>query len=146
MGTEDPYLGSFLGGKMTVRDYCMECKFPECHVSDLSIADFWLHEKLSELRHEDGISLILCNTLKGKVAVDALHDRFILTELDVESASYNNRVQISEQKKSRREDFLRKYEEYGLESAYRTYLPSSFKLKVKNLLTRKLRRKRRKTR
>jgi hypothetical protein len=35
LGTEDTYLKCFLYGKLTVRDYCMECKFPENHLSEV---------------------------------------------------------------------------------------------------------------
>lgn len=142
LGTEDPYLRSFLHGKYTVRDYCLECKFPECHASDITIADFWLHEKLSSLKHEDGISLLLCNTPKGQRAVEALKDAFELTELDVEKASYNNRVQISEEKKAKHDAFLRRYEEKGLQTACSEFLPLSPKAKVKNWITRRFFRKR----
>lgn len=142
LGTEDPYFQSFLQGKYTVRDYCLECKFPECHASDITLADFWLHEKLSSLRHEDGISLILCNTLKGKSALEALKDAFELTELDVNQASYNNRIQVSEQRKAKHDAFLRRYGEKGLQAAYREFLPLSPKAKAKNWITRRFFRKR----
>jgi coenzyme F420-reducing hydrogenase beta subunit len=142
LGTEDLYLRSFLHGKFTVRDYCLECKFPECHASDITLADFWLHEKLSSLKHEDGISLLLCNTPKGKQAVEALREQFEMTELDVEKASYNNRIQVSEQRKAKHDAFLRRYEEKGLRVAYNEFLPLSAKAKAKNWVTRRLRRKR----
>lgn len=143
LGTEDPYLRSFLYGKYTVRDYCLDCKFPECHASDITIADFWLHEKLSSLKHEDGISLILCNTPKGKSVIDSLRERYVISEVDVEKASYNNHVQISEQKKNRHDEFLDYYVKNGFEPAYRKFLPSSAKSKLKNWIARKLFRKRR---
>jgi coenzyme F420-reducing hydrogenase beta subunit len=142
LGSEDPYLNSFLHGKLSVRDYCHECKFPECHASDITVADFWLHEKLSSLRHEDGISLILCNSPKGEQAVKALRNSFELTELNVEKASYNNRVQVSEKKKNKRDAFLLRYEEKGLQAAYDEFLPRSPKVKAKNWVIRKLFRKR----
>lgn len=145
LGTEDPYLRSFLYGKYTVRDYCMDCKFPECHVSDITIADFWLHEKLSSLKNEDGISLILCNTPKGKQVIDHLCDQYLISELDVKKASYNNCVQVSEQKKANRAAFLRRYEEKGFMSAYRKFLPSSFEQNARNWVIRKFYRKRGRT-
>lgn len=142
LGTEDDYLRSFLYGKYTVRDYCLDCKFRECHASDLTIADFWLHEKLSSLSNEAGISLILCNTPKGKAAVDSLRGKYVLSELDVEKASYNNRPQHTEQKKIRHDEFLKHYQEAGFSSACRKFMPLSSKAKLKNWITRKLFRKR----
>ena len=143
LATEDPYLRSFLYGKYTVRDYCMDCKFPECHASDLTIADFWLYEKLSSLRNDQGISLILCNTPKGKQALDGLREQYIFADLDTDEAVYNNRVQIaSERKKSNRKAFLHLYEKNGLHSAYREFFPHSIKQSMKNLAIRHCCRKR----
>ena len=142
LGTEDNYLRSFLYGKYTVRGYCLDCKFQECHASDLTIADFWLYEKLSSLRHEDGISLILCNTPKGKNAIDSIRGEYVLSELDVKEASYNNRPQHSEQKKNRHDAFLNYYLENNLSSACKKFLPLSSKAKLKNWIARRLFRKR----
>lgn len=136
LGTEDPYLKSFLYGKMTVRDYCMDCKFSECHYSDITIADFWLHDKISALRHEDGISLILCNTQKGKLAIDFLHDDYFFSELELEKASYNNHMQISETKKEKRIAFLKQYKATNLECSCNSFFPSSSKEKIKNWIVR----------
>lgn len=144
LGTEDPYLGSFLYGKHTVRGYCMDCKFPESHVSDITIADFWLHEKFSSIRHEEGISLVLCNTEKGKFAVDSIRDHYAVFDIDVEKASYNNRIQTSESKKAKRDAFLRLYEEKGFEAACKAFLPTSPKSRAQNYVIRKFFRKRRK--
>jgi coenzyme F420-reducing hydrogenase beta subunit len=136
LGTEDPYLRGFLYGKYTVRDYCLDCKFSQCHASDLTIADFWLHEKLSSLKHDEGISLILCNTPKGKTAVDALRESFVLEELDVQAASYNNRPQTSEQKKARHDAFVGHCLEEGFGSACEKFLPLSTGTKIKSWIVR----------
>jgi len=143
LGTEDPYLRSFLQGKLTVREYCMDCKFPECHVSDITIADFWLYEKYSNLKHEDGISLVLCNTPKGKRAIDSIGEAYVLSEIEVDQASYNNHIKISEEKKERRIAFLNEYEKSGFKGACEAFLPNSTEKKLKNLVIRKLFRKRR---
>lgn len=143
LGTEDPYLSSFLHGKYTVRDYCLDCKFPVCHASDLTIADFWLHEKLSDLRQKNGISLILCNTTKGKRALDSICGQYELTELDVEAASYNNHVQVSEKRKQNHDAFLECYHHNGLEAAFKTFSPATIQSKTKDWIVRTLSRKRR---
>ena len=143
LGTEDPYLKSFIHGQFTVREYCMDCKFPECHLSDITIADFWLHEKYTSLRNEDGISLVVCNTEKGDEAVRSMQDRYAFSAIRPEEATYNHHLRVSESKKAQRQAFLKEYERRGLSSACNTFLPVSFKAKVKNLMVRKLFRKRR---
>ena len=117
LGIEDPYLKSFLYGKCSVREYCLDCKFPEHHMSDISIADFWRHDKMSSLENKNGISLILCNTGKGRAALDAVRDRFELAELEVDKASYNNRIHISEKAKAKHSSFLKDYKSGGLKYA-----------------------------
>ena len=143
IGTEDPYLKSFLYGKYTVRDYCLECKFAESHASDITIADFWLYEKISSLRNENGISLVLCNTQKGINAINSLKEEYYISDINVEKASYNKQIKASEEKIRKHNLFINYYEHYGLFSAYKKFLPDSFKSKLKNLLIRKFLRKRR---
>ena len=144
LGVEDVYLKSFLYGKCTVRDYCLECKFSDCHASDITIADFWLHEKLSSLRNENGVSLIICNSEKGRVMIDAIEDQFWLTELDLESASYNHKkTETSEEGISKRELFIKLFAEKGLFAACKKTFPYSAKDKLKNLIARTIYRKRR---
>lgn len=129
--SEDRYYRSFCHGKRTVREYCMDCKFPECHLSDISIADFWLNEKLSFLRNREGISLVLCNTPKGKQIIDDIRDEYVISELDVKEAAYNNRICISEKWKENRIAFLRDFEEKGLKFAYKKAFPRSLKQSLK---------------
>lgn len=143
IGTEDPYLKSFLYGKYTVRDYCLECKFAESHASDITIADFWLYEKISSLRNENGISLVLCNTQKGINAINSLKEEYYISDINIEKASYNKQIKASEEKIRKHNLFINYYEHYGLFSAYKKFLPDSFNSKLKNLLIRKFLRKRR---
>lgn len=143
LGAEDPYLKSFLFGKYTVRDYCLECKFVEYHASDITIADFWLHEKISSLKNQNGISLILCNTSKGKNIVDLLNAEYLISEIDINKASYNNNVKVSQEKRKQHDSFIDHYEKNGFLSAYKAFLPDSFKSKMKNWVVRKFLRKKR---
>ena len=137
LGVEDEYLKSFLYGKYMVRDNCLECKFSDCHAADITIADFWLHEKMSSLHNENGISLILCNSEKGKTLVDSIRDQFLLTDIDVESASYNHKkTEISERGIRRQKDFLKIYGENGLHAACSAFFSNSLKNKLKNRLAR----------
>lgn len=141
LGTEDPYLRSFLYGKLTVRPECLDCKFSDCHQSDLTIADFWLNEKLSKLRNEEGISLVLCNTEKGLEAIQAIRADYCLEELDLEQVSYNNKKTVTSPKDRERHDaFLALCSEEGMERAFRKFFPVSWKTSLKNWLRRMKRR------
>lgn len=143
LGTEDEYLKSFLYGRYTVRDYCLECKFSDCHTSDITVADFWLHGKLSDLQNENGISLILCSSEKGKRLIRSLGDCFFLSELDTEKASYNHRrTETTETEKKEHSEFLKYYEREGLFRTCRQFIPDTLKDQLKNRLVRTVCRKR----
>lgn len=143
LGTEDPYLRSFLYGKYTVRNYCLECKFAENHTSDITIADFWLYEKFLSNKQDKGISLILCNTTKGKNIIDSIREKYIITELDVEQASYNNHIQISGKKIKKHNEFLDFYIKHGFALAHKKYLPIPFRENFKSFIIRKFFKKKR---
>ena len=136
LGTEDPFLGSFLYGKYTVRDYCLSCKFPEAHLSDITIADFWLHEKLSSLKNNSGISLILCNSQKGIEAIQSMKAGYTMVEMDVDQASYNNHISYSRDRIEKHDQFIQYVSQHGLDAAYRKFLPSSLKDRLKNIIIR----------
>lgn len=143
LGVEDPFVRSFLYGKYNVRDYCLKCKFSDHHVSDITIADFWLFKELSNFDDsQNGISLLLCNTSKGENAVSSIKDDYLLRELDVKTASYNNKiVNTSEENFKKHEEFLTMYQDKGLYYTYRQFFPLSIKEKIKNTVSRKLNRR-----
>ena len=137
LGTEDPYLRSFLYGKYTVRDDCLDCKFSDHHAADLTIADFWLNTKLSVLDNSDGVSLILCNTPAGKQAVERIRTQYELWEVPVSDASYNHKkTETTPEERARHDAFLRLCAEKGLTAACKQYLPISAKNQLKNYVRR----------
>jgi len=137
LGVEDPYLKSFLYGKLSVRDYCLECDFSLNHYSDITIADFWLHGELTEMDNNNGISLILCNTEKGASSVDKICDSYVLEEIDPRKASYNVKKEIySQEYVNKHRDFLKSYDSNGLKKTYKIFLSNSLKKSIKYRITR----------
>lgn len=137
LGKEDVYLRSFLYGKYTVRDYCLECKFSDKHNSDVTIADFWLNKQLSNLDNYNGVSLIICNTLKGKEIIEQISSKYVLEELSVEGVTYNHkRTNTSLNDKKNHSSFVQLFEEKGFEQACQVYLPFPLKDKIKYYLKR----------
>lgn len=63
----DPYYNAFLGCK-TYRESCYYCKFANKNrVGDITLADYWGIQKFHpEFFDENGVSLVLVNTEKGK--------------------------------------------------------------------------------
>lgn len=84
-GTMDCYSIAFLNS-LIYTENCYECNYADSkRVSDLTIGDSW-GSTLPE--GEKGISLILCNTEKGKVILN--QSNVYLTNVDIENAINSN--------------------------------------------------------
>lgn len=68
-GFFDPYYNAFLVGK-TYRESCYKCKFANAErAGDITLADYWGIQKMHpEIFDENGVSLVLINSKKGKKA------------------------------------------------------------------------------
>ena len=86
---EDIYLERFYSqyfrafdNKLSLRNSCYNCKFA-CRerVGDITIGDFWgLKDDPFFKAFQDGISIIICSTEKGKSFIDHYKHNFILRE------------------------------------------------------------------
>lgn len=86
----DPFFYSFVYGRVSIRENCYDCKFSNNHYSDITLADYWKYADTPEIvNDEKGISLVIANTIKGKVAVEKILDKMQYYELDLQKASYN---------------------------------------------------------
>lgn len=85
---QDEYITTFLAG-LNFLNSCYSCRYAtNKRVSDITIGDSWGSELSSE-EVERGISLILCQTEKGKALLENLP--FHLECVDLENARKNNR-------------------------------------------------------
>lgn len=142
LGTEDDWFRAFLYGKLTVRENCLSCPFSDHHAADITLADYWKYRSCSDLKNDDGISLILCNNEKGLESVRAVQKQMFLTEQQTEQAAYNNRpTSVSQEERKRRDAFLLSCREHGFAYACKKHLPLSGKQKIKERAARLLYRK-----
>lgn len=90
-GFFDPYYSAFLYCK-TYRESCYECKFANKNrVSDITLADYWGIQKFHpEFFDENGVSLVLINTEKGKKYLEKIKDKLEIIESDYNKASVMN--------------------------------------------------------
>lgn len=87
LGIMDSYSISFMGA-LTYTDCCYHCKYAKLNrVSDLTLGDSWGSE-LSDIEKKAGLSLVLCQTNKGKKLLDNANLK--LFSVDVEKAISNN--------------------------------------------------------
>lgn len=111
LATIDPYYRGFLKS-LTKRDYCYSCDFADNHYSDIILADFWLHKKLSYLNNNNkGISLIITNSQKGEQFIEEIKPKMELVPLDIKKASYNiKNGHLDKETIGRHNDFLKSLE------------------------------------
>ncbi len=122
----DTYFFGFMSKNVFLRKCCYSCKFANNHKADVTIADFWGHSKsgLNVKNDEKGMSLIICNSNKGVVAVEKVKEVFELNECDVSVSDYavkekKQKPQLMEQ----REQFIKLVNEVGFEkAAEKTYM------------------------
>lgn len=120
IGEYDPYMYSFVYGRTSIRENCLDCKFRENHYGDIIIADFWKWDTISDLENnEKGISLIITNSQKGEEIINAIKPQMVIKKLDLQNASYNCNpiLPISKETVAKREAFLRTYQKAGLKQA-----------------------------
>lgn len=86
-GTTDRYSLGFLAG-LFYTDNCYQCKYAKKErISDITIGDSW-GSNLPMKDQKKGLSLILCQTDKGKALLDACD--LTLLDVDYENAANNN--------------------------------------------------------
>ncbi len=80
--TEDPYMRGFLQN-LYLRPSCHHCRIRHgCHAADLTLADLWGAQDLYPDRDDDtGLSLILCNTEKGREMLRSIEEQLNLFEV-----------------------------------------------------------------
>lgn len=71
---------------MFIRESCFRCQFKGLNrKSDITIGDFWGVNRFFELSHENlkkGVSVIICNSKKGKKILESLEDSLELFQAD----------------------------------------------------------------
>jgi coenzyme F420-reducing hydrogenase beta subunit len=74
----DGYFAAFLNN-LSLRSSCYQCQYSnKQHQADLTIADYWGYRRFNaDINDEKGLSLIITNTSKGKLAINKLRNMII---------------------------------------------------------------------
>lgn len=104
-GVSDRYMISFLSS-LTYTDNCYECSYAKRErVADLTLGDSWGSD-LSETEWKKGISLILCQTEKGKQLLE--HSDLVSYDVDINKAiSRNHQLEYPSNSPQGREKFFK---------------------------------------
>ena len=83
-GDTDIYIKSFLRGN-TLMEACYSCKYTKMErISDITIGDLWgVGKAYPKLYDENGVSLVLINTINGKEAINEIKDNLCVKEIKI---------------------------------------------------------------
>ncbi len=117
---DDLYYRAFLDG-LFYRENCYNCRYArEERVGDITLGDFWgLGKKVKfDYPIENGVSVILVNTEKGKKIIENLNKRIFMEERTIEEAVEGNaQLRQPSKKHENTEKFKRIYMEQGFDIA-----------------------------
>ena len=134
------YFMAFLSGTIA-RESCYICPFSSLNrPGDITLGDFWGYQrKRPDLKHEEGLSLILCNSIKGNYLIDVLRSNdVVINEVDEEcvKASENKNLYYPTTRPKLRDSIYDELETEGFESIAAKYFrhTHTFRNKLKNYL------------
>ena len=127
-----PYYNAYCK-ELAYRDICYVCPFASNQrVSDITIGDFHTIEKyVKDIDRMAGISMLICNTEKGREFVEALKDELDIREMPSEVLYRNNRFSCAAVGTgSAAEEFRNAFSKYGYDGeTYKMLNPMSDNLK-----------------
>ena len=119
----DPFFQGFFR-HLFLRESCYNCKFIDSHHSDIILADFWgylqLNKPLSNIDIQNGVSLIVTNSLKGENLIENIERDAFIKKISTSNADYNfKRNQYGQDELSNRNYFLNLRDSLGFKGAFK---------------------------
>ena len=137
------YFMAFLTGQV-LRESCYHCPFASMkRPGDITLGDFWGYQKTRpELKHNEGLSLLLVNSKKGEELVGILRERgTTLTPVNEENikASENKNLDHPSKRPAHRDSVYNDLFEQGFDAVAQKYFrkTQTLKNKIKNYLPRR---------
>ncbi len=87
-GFEDTFFNCFGREHISVRPACINCVFRENHQADITVADFWGYKALGLKRNNNGMSLVVVNTDKGKTFFESCSSNLEICPIDISFSDY----------------------------------------------------------
>ena len=137
------YTNQILYSGIALRKSCTKCPFTNTHrPSDITLGDFWGWEKWDANFNKDdrGVSLVLCNSPKGKEIFDKISSALNYKEAMRESYM-EVRLKYPTVEHRKRDDFEKDYAKRGFEYVMcHDYNKSSFMQRVKRKIKKLIKR------
>lgn len=109
---------------LLMRESCFQCKYPGNFKSDITIADFWGIELIiPEVPTQNGVSLLLAHTIKGRALVEKLQENStLLKEMSNDDyLKYNHNLTTHTVKPNIYDVFWKDFQEKGIEYVLKNY-------------------------
>ena len=132
----DRYMAAFLNGA-TYTENCYSCKYASLdRVTDITLGDSWGSE-LSDDEKKRGISLILCQTLKGRMLLDKAGIELYNVNKDI-AVKNNKQLSAPSVMPAERQKFFVSYEHNKSFSKafFKAYPKQAIKAKIKEIVYR----------
>lgn len=139
IGTKNPFFIGYFK-QLYSRPSCSECIFKQGdRVSDITISDCWGYDHIApELDDDKGLSSIVCHTEKGYRLFQAVQERLVWKEADMQDIlRYNSNYQSSAPMGRDRKRFWNDYDRLSKEELFERYCRPE-KVPVYKILLRKL--------
>lgn len=108
--SDDLYFKAFLDN-LTLRPSCYHCEFKGSHAaSDITLGDFWgIENVIPDMDDNRGVSLVVCNSNKGRQLFDSVSPKMIWKEVGYRDAVKGNVAATRSVFKKASRDVLFKY-------------------------------------
>lgn len=129
---------NLFGENIMFRESCYNCYFTNLNrPSDITVGDYWGWEKTDKEfnRDDKGVSLILCNTLKGLNLFNDIKNRLYFKEVLKENCMQPN-LEAPSEKNSKYDIFVEDYISYGYKYIRVKYIKYRKSEKFKDFLLR----------
>ncbi|MPM72009.1 hypothetical protein SDC9_118982 [bioreactor metagenome] len=133
---EDPMMKAFLSN-ICLRPSCHACKFKnQNRQSDVTLADFWgIENVIPEMDDDNGTSLVLLHSEKGKALFEKIKERMIYQSVDSDRALNDNPAAVRPvTAHPKREKFFKNLGKYPFDRLVEKYIDSPIR-NFKNFLT-----------
>lgn len=105
-----------------LRDSCYTCDRAAYHEADITLGDFWgIANYKPALNDQKGISVLLANTEKGRLALQAVEQDCELYPLEKRYIGYGLQTKTNDKKKTQKEKQFAEYESLGLKKYVKKY-------------------------
>ena len=138
------YFVAFLGGHIS-RESCYRCPFSSLvRPGDITMGDFWGYQATRpELRHDEGLSILLVNTEKGKELIRRCEQKgVVFNEIDENSVrqSENKNLYFPTKRPLSREMVYKELNSYGFDFISKKYFRKSqtWQFRLRNNLPREV--------